>query len=242
MDAQAQILVVDDDRGIRSLLAEYLETNGFRCLLAADGAGMGRALETSRPDLVVLDLNLPGEDGLSLCRRLRTRSRLPVIMLTARDSAADRILGLETGADDYLSKPFEPRELLARIRSVLRRIHALPPGVAQDKGVRMRFADWILDVRARHLLDSRGVVISLSMTEFRLLKAFLELPNRILSRDQLLSLSGSRESVSVDRSIDLLVSRLRNKLGDTTPKVIQTVRHEGYLMAAAVTVEEWSEA
>ena len=186
METLPLILVVDDDHGIRSLLTEYLERHGFRSAVAADGAGMWRVLAASRPALVVLDLNLPGEDGLSLCRELRTREYLPVIILSARNTVRDRILGLETGADDYVAKPFEPRELLARISCVLRRLHALPAITKTEKADRMHFAGQILHLRQRHLLDGQGVVISLSSAEFRLLKTFLEMPQRVLSREQLL--------------------------------------------------------
>lgn len=233
------ILVVDDDHDIRSLLAEYLDGNGYQTLSASDGAGMWRVLETAKPDLLVLDLNLPGEDGLVLCRNLRAKSRLPIIMLTARGDPVDRILGLEMGADDYLAKPFEPRELLARIRSVLRRTHTLPPKLEPQAARRMHFAGWTLDLSARHLLDPQGVTIALSGAEFRLLRIFLEHPNRVLNRDQLLNLAKGRDADPFDRSIDLQVSRLRQKLGDDakSPQLIKTVRSEGYVLAAEVEVE-----
>jgi len=161
---------VDDDPGIRSLLGEYLERSGFRVSLATEGREMRRLLESSRPDLVVLDVMLPGEDGLALCRDLRSRSRLPVVMLTARNDALDRIIGLEMGADDYLAKPFHPRELLARINSVLRRTRARPP--EQGPVHRVRFAGWTLDLAARQLIAPDGVVVSLSGAEYRLLAVF----------------------------------------------------------------------
>jgi two-component system OmpR family response regulator len=242
MDTKPGILVVDDDRDIRTLLAEYLDANGFHTLAAPDGAGMRKLLDTHKIDLIVLDLTLPGEDGLTLCRDLRSRSRLPVIMLTARGAPLDRIVGLEMGADDYLAKPFEPRELLARIRSVLRRVQALPPNLeAPEEGV-MRFAGWTFDLTARHLVNPHGVVIALSGAEFRLLKCFLEHANRVLSREQLLSLTNGREADPFNRSMDLQVSRLRQKLGDDAraPRLIKTVRNEGYLLAASVTLERRS--
>jgi two-component system OmpR family response regulator len=155
MDPFSRILIVDDDRDIRTLLADYLETNGYRAWCAADGVAMWKMLGEARPDLVVLDLNLPGDDGLTLCRKLRAESTIPVIMLTARNEPLDRILGLEMGADDYLAKPFEPRELLARIRSVLRRSHAMPSNVQADKVQKMHFAGWTLDLAARHLLNPK---------------------------------------------------------------------------------------
>lgn len=239
MDTNTHILVVDDDRDIRTLLAEYLDSNGLRTLTATNGSEMRRVLEESRVDLIVLDLTLPGEDGLTLCRNLRATSAVPVIMLTARGEPLDRILGLEMGADDYLAKPFEPRELFARIRSVLRRTQALPPNMAQPEVAAMRFAGWTLDLTARHLVNKDGVVVALSGAEFRLLKVFLDHPNRVLNRDQLLELTQGRESDPFDRSVDIQISRLRQKLGDDarTPTIIKTVRNEGYVLATAVTAE-----
>jgi two-component system OmpR family response regulator len=239
MDTNTHILIVDDDRDIRTLLAEYLDGNGLRTLTATNGAEMRRVLEESRVDLIVLDLTLPGEDGLTLCRNLRANSNVPVIMLTARGEPLDRILGLEMGADDYLAKPFEPRELFARIRSVLRRTQALPPNMAQPDVAAMRFAHWTLDLTARHLVNRDGVVVALSGAEFRLLKVFLDHPNRVLNRDQLLELTQGRESDPFDRSVDIQISRLRQKLGDDarTPAIIKTVRNEGYVLATAVTSE-----
>ncbi|BEV14625.1 response regulator [Herbaspirillum sp. DW155] len=239
MDTNTHILVVDDDRDIRTLLAEYLDSNGLRTLTATNGSEMRRVLEESRVDLIVLDLTLPGEDGLTLCRNLRATSTVPVIMLTARGEPLDRILGLEMGADDYLAKPFEPRELFARIRSVLRRTQALPPNMVQPEVAAMRFAGWTLDLTARHLVNKDGVVVALSGAEFRLLKVFLDHPNRVLNRDQLLELTQGRESDPFDRSVDIQISRLRQKLGDDarTPTIIKTVRNEGYVLATAVTAE-----
>ncbi len=239
MDTNTHILVVDDDRDIRTLLAEYLDSNGLRTLTATNGVEMRRVLEESRVDLIVLDLTLPGEDGLTLCRTLRATSSVPVIMLTARGEPLDRILGLEMGADDYLAKPFEPRELFARIRSVLRRTQALPPNMAQPDVAAMRFAGWTLDLTARHLVSKDGVVVALSGAEFRLLKVFLDHPNRVLNRDQLLELTQGRESDPFDRSVDIQISRLRQKLGDDarTPTIIKTVRSEGYVLATTVSTE-----
>ena len=239
MDTPSTILIVDDDREIRTLLAEYLESNGFRALAAADGAGMRRILDSSHVDLVVLDLTLPGEDGLTLCRTLRAGSNLPVIMLTARGEPLDRILGLEMGADDYVAKPFEPRELSARIRNVLRRTQALPPTLERPMAKRMAFAGWHFDLVARHLLSPQGTVVMLSGAEFRLLKVFLDHPNRVLNRDQLLNLTKGRDADPFDRSIDLQVSRLRQKLDDDakSPALLKTVRNEGYVLAASVTTE-----
>ena len=239
MDTNSHILVVDDDREIRTLLAEYLDANGFRTLTATNGADMRKVLEESRVDLIVLDLTLPGEDGLTLCRNLRSQSNVPVIMLTARGEPLDRILGLEMGADDYLPKPFEPRELLARIRSVLRRSHAMPSNTPSDNAQQMKFAGWTLDLTARHLVNPDGLVIMLSGAEFRLLRVFLEHPNRVLNRDQLLNLTQGRDADPFDRSIDIQISRLRQKLGEDArvPQIIKTVRNGGYVLAGQVTVE-----
>jgi two-component system OmpR family response regulator len=239
MENPAYILIVDDDRDISTLLAEYLEKNGYRTLTAGDGKAMHKALEDHRIDLIVLDLNLPGEDGLTLCRNLRSRSSIPVIMLTARGEPVDRILGLEMGADDYLPKPFEPRELFARIRSVLRRTQALPPNMQADAPQQMRFAGWTMDFTARHLINPEGVVVALSGAEYRLLKIFLDHANRVLSRDQLLNLTQGRDADPFDRSIDLQISRLRQKLGDDarSPQIIKTVRNEGYVLATQVAKE-----
>jgi len=235
MERTEHILIVDDDAEIRQLLRDYLERNGMRAQAVADGRGMRAALEGGRFDLVILDLMLPGEDGLTLCRDLRARSNLPVIMLTARGEETDRIVGLEMGADDYLPKPFNPRELMARIRAVLRRSQALPPLAANDT-TRLRFAGWTLDLAHRQLVSSDNVVVALSGGEYRLLKVFLEHPNRTLSRDQLLDLTRGRESSPFDRSIDVQVGRLRRRLGDTAqePALIKTVRGEGYVLAATV--------
>jgi two-component system OmpR family response regulator len=230
------ILIVDDDREIRSLLADYLETNGYRASAAAEGVAMEQALREAGVDLVVLDLNLPGEDGLTLCRKLRARSNLPVIMLTARGEPLDRILGLEMGADDYLPKPFEPRELLARIRSVLRRSQALPGARGAAGEAPLHFAGWTLDPVARHLRNPQGVAIMLSGAELRLLKVFLEHPNRVLNRDQLLNFTHGRDADPFDRAIDIQISRLRQKLNDDarSPRIIKTVRNGGYVMAVPV--------
>lgn len=232
-----KILIVDDDREIRDLLAEFLETHGLPTALAANGEQMRQRIAADRPDLVVLDLTLPGEDGLALCRELIAGSRIPIIMLTARSAPVDRIVGLEMGADDYLTKPFEPRELVARIRSVLRRSETQPAVPTLLAPRNLRFAQWQLDLGARHLIDRAGTVISLSSGEYRLLREFLQHPNHVLSRDQLLNVVSGRDNDAFDRSIDLQVSRLRQKLGDDarTPQVIKTIRNEGYLFTAAVT-------
>jgi two-component system OmpR family response regulator len=239
METPAHILIVDDDREISSLLAEYLEKNGYKTSTAGDGKAMWKALDERRIDLIVLDLNLPGDDGLTLCRNLRARSSIPVIMLTARGEPVDRILGLEMGADDYLPKPFEPRELFARIRSVLRRTQAQPAAAPVPEAQMVRFAGWTMDTTARHLVNPQGVVVALSGAEYRLLKIFLDHANRVLSRDQLLNIIAGRDADPFDRSIDLQISRLRQKLGEDarSPQIIKTVRNEGYVLATTVTRE-----
>ena len=231
------LLVVDDDREIRRLIEEYLTQAGYRVSSAADGKAMRRLMEQHRFDLLVLDLMLPGEDGLSLCRDLRSRSsNLPILMLTARGSEIDRIVGLEMGADDYLAKPFNPRELLARIRSILRRAHALPPNLVPEEVAVFRFAGWTLEVASRNVTAPDGLVVPLSGAEFRLLRVLLEHPHRVFSRDQLLELTNGREAILFDRSIDVLVGRLRKRLRDDgkEPALIKTVRGEGYVLAASV--------
>jgi two-component system OmpR family response regulator len=234
--ATEHLLVVDDDREIRRLLEEYLAQAGYRVTAVGDGKEMRRALEGNRIDLVVLDLMLPGEDGLALCRELRGRSNVPVLMLTARGDEIDRIVGLEMGADDYLAKPFSPRELLARIRSILRRAHALPPNLVAEDVTAFRFAGWTLDVASRNATAPDGLVVPLSGAEFRLLRVLLEHPQRVLSRDQLLELANGREAILFDRSIDVLIGRLRKRLRDDgkEPTLIKTVRGEGYVLATSV--------
>lgn len=231
------ILVVDDDPELRELLSDYLSKNGFQVTAVEGGPGMKAALECERIDLIILDLMLPGEDGLVLCRNLRVDSDIPVIMLTARGDDMDRILGLEMGADDYLPKPFNPRELLARIKVVLRRTRRLPDEPGEVK--RFHFGGWMLDTTARHLLTPEGVVVPLGGGEYRLLRVFLERPQRVLNRDQLLDLTQGREATPFDRSIDVQVSRLRRRLRDDprNPTLIKTVRNEGYVLAARVSRE-----
>ncbi|AMP07578.1 response regulator [Collimonas pratensis] len=233
------LLIVDDDRDIRELLTEYLTKNGFQVSTVANGKQMRVALEVSTFDLIILDLMLPGEDGLALCRDLRTgkTKAVPILMLTARSDETDRVVGLEMGADDYLTKPFASRELMARIRAVLRRTRMLPPNLnTVDSAHTIAFGDWLLDTRARHLLDPSGTMVSLSGAEFRLLRVFLDHPQRVLNRDQLLNLTQGREAELFDRSIDLLVSRLRQRLLEDArePRYIKTVRNEGYVFAAVV--------
>lgn len=241
MNDSDHILIVDDDHGIRELLATYLEKEGMRTSAAANGRQMRAALEAAVPDLIVLDLMLPGEDGLALCRELRAgRHRgVPILMLTARGDEVDRIIGLEMGADDYLAKPFGVRELLARIKAVLRRTRMLPPNIQVTESVQMLgFGDWKLDTTHRHLLDNAGTMVALSGAEYRLLRVFLDHPQRVLNRDQLMNLTQGRDADIYDRSIDLLVSRLRQRLGDgpREPRYIKTLRNEGYVFSSAVTL------
>jgi two-component system, OmpR family, response regulator len=241
METTDHVLIVDDDRDIRELIAAYLEKNGMRTTLAANGRQMRAALDGAVPDLIVLDLMLPGEDGLALCRELRAGKfrTIPVLMLTARGEEVDRIIGLEMGADDYMPKPFAVRELLARIRAVLRRTRMLPPNIQLTESADMLgFGDWRLDTTARHLLDAAGTMVALSGAEYRLLRVFLDHPQRVLTRDQLLNLTQGRDADQFDRSIDLLVSRLRQRLRDDArePRYIKTLRSEGYVFSSNVTV------
>jgi len=229
-----KILVVDDDPELTSLLQEYLGAQGYCVDTAGDGVQMQRKLLETHPDMLILDLMLPGEDGLTLCRNLRAVSRIPILMLTARGDDMDRIIGLEMGADDYLPKPFNPSELLARIKSVLRR--AQDSGIAAAPARTLRFAGWTLDLSARNLFGVDGVVIALSAGEFRLLQLLAETPNCVFSRDQLMDALAGRDAAPFDRTVDVMISRLRRRLGDDArdPLLIKTVRSEGYLLAARV--------
>jgi two-component system OmpR family response regulator len=223
------ILIVDDDEEMRGLLLHLLTQEGFHASAAADGEAMRGALAGGGVDLVVLDRMLPGEDGLSLCRALRRTTALPVIMLTAMGSEADRVAGLDTGADDYLAKPFGARELLARIRAVLRRAGSTAEAV-------YRFAGWSLDTVQRVLRAPDGVLVDITGGEFELLLAFLRHPHQVLSRDQLLDLARGRVSGPEDRTIDVQVGRLRRKLETDAknPDLLKTVRGGGYVLAADV--------
>lgn len=236
METSDHILIVDDDAEIRHLLSVYLQKNGLRVTAVGDGKAMERALLASGVDLIVLDLMLPGDDGLTLCRKLRAKSDIPILMLTARGEETDRIVGLEMGADDYLPKPFSARELLARIKVILRRARSLPRNLQPDEVRQVRFAGWTLDTAHRHLVSPTGVVVTLSGAEYRLLRVFLSHPNRVLNRDQLVDLTQGREADPLDRSIDVQVSRLRQRLGDDPrdPALIKTVRGIGYVLSAPV--------
>lgn len=228
------ILLVDDEPALREPLAEYLTRQGFVVRQAEDAAKARSALIEDTPDLVLLDIMMPGEDGLSLCRYLAEARDLPVIMLTARGEATDRIVGLEIGADDYVVKPFEPRELVARIRSVLRR--ATRPASAREEDALYEFDGWRLDPLKRRLTDPEGTVVPISSAEFRLLCAFLDHPRQVLDRDRLLDMVQGREAHLFDRAVDNQVSRLRRKIEQDSrdPKLIQTVWGGGYRLAADV--------
>jgi len=232
--APTRLLLVDDEPSLREPLAEYLTRQGFVVRQAEDAAKARSALLEETPDLVLLDIMMPGEDGLSLCRHLSESKNLPVIMLTAKGEAMDRIVGLEIGADDYVAKPFEPRELVARIRSVLRRSAKSVP--ATDEDALYEFDGWRLDPLKRKLTDPEGTVVPISSAEFRLLVAFLSHPRQVLDRDRLLDMVQGREAHLFDRAVDNQVSRLRRKMEDDSrdPKLIQTVWGGGYRFAADV--------
>jgi two-component system OmpR family response regulator len=236
MESVPHIAVVDDHRDIRDLVGKYLAHHGYRISVAENAAALRRLLERSAPDLIVLDVMMPGEDGLSVCRHLRSTTNLPIIFLTAMAEETDRIIGLEIGADDYLTKPFNPRELLARIKAVLRRVNSLPPQRDRLKAKALRFDRWVLNVGRRELVGREGVAVPLSTAEFRLLKAFLDHAGLVLSRDQLLDLTVGRAADTFDRSIDNQVSRLRKKIevDPKTPELIKTHWGGGYSFAAEV--------
>jgi len=243
MEHVDHVLIVDDDREIRDLVSSYLTKNGLRTSTAADGRQMRSFLDANTVDLIVLDVMMPGQDGLALCRELRAgkHKATPILMLTARSDEMDRVIGLEMGADDYLSKPFAARELLARINAVLRRTRMLPPNLQiSEAGQILTFGAWRLDTVRRHLLDAQETEVALSGAEYRLLRVFIDHPQRVLNRDQLLNLTQGRDAELFDRSIDLLVSRLRQRLGDDArePTYIKTVRSEGYVLAVPVEITE----
>lgn len=241
MSESDRILIVEDDRETRTLVREYLEENGLEAREAANGREMWEQLKIWTPDLILMDLMLPGEDGLMLCKRLSVDAEtenIAIIMLTARGDEMDRILGLEMGADDYLSKPFSSRELLARIRSVLRRSRAVPrSGHAARERDEIRFNGWTLRLAARHLLSPDGVIVDLTKGEMVLLQVFLQYPNEALDRDRLTELCHSREATVFDRSIDVQVGRLRKRLRDDpkNPSLIKTVWGKGYMLTVEST-------
>ncbi|MCW3782874.1 response regulator [Defluviimonas salinarum] len=237
MNATPHILVVDDHREIRDAVSRYLEKNGLRASSARDAAEMDAKLAAGHFDLIVLDVMMPGEDGLSVCRRLSAEGKVPILMLTALGEETDRIVGLELGADDYLPKPFNPRELLARIKAILRRSERGELHAGGLSGRRVGFADWELDTDRRVLISRDGAETSLTTAEFRLLTVLLERPRMVLSRDQLLDLTSGRAAQSFDRAIDNQVSRLRRKIekDPARPEIITTVRGGGYCLATGVT-------
>jgi two-component system, OmpR family, response regulator len=233
-----KILVIDDDARLRELLVRYLTEQGFQVQALCDSRELDKKLQRDPPHLLVLDLMLPGEDGLSLCRRVRADSEVPIIMLTAKGEEVDRVIGLEMGADDYLAKPFGSRELIARIRAVLRRSHRPPaPSGPPPETPRYRFDRWVLNTDNRELQRDDGVAVPLSTGEYELLLALVERPQRVLSRDQLLDLARGRAAAAFDRSIDTQVSRLRKKLehDPAEPRIIKTIWGGGYMFAATVS-------
>lgn len=235
MDDATRLLLVDDEASLREPLAEYLTGQGFAVTEASDASKARALLRTERFDLVLLDIMMPGEDGLSLCRYLAAQDEIPVILLTAKGEAMDRIIGLEIGADDYVVKPFDPRELVARIKTVLRR--SLRQGVPVDDGATgYEFEGWLLDIVKRRLTDPENVVVPISTAEFKLLQIFVERPGQVLDRDQLLDLAHGREAHLFDRAIDNQISRLRKKIEADTrnPRLIKTVWGGGYSLAAKV--------
>jgi len=238
MSSQPHILIVEDDRDVSTLVARFLRTNDMRVSIAVNSRAMDKELKEGRIDLVVLDVMLPDEDGLSICRRLRAASSLPIIMLTAKAEDVDRIVGLEMGADDYLTKPFNPRELLARIRSVLRRSSGGSVD-AESKGNVLQFEGWRLDRHRRQLHNADGARVALTGAEFDLLLVFCERPRRVLRRDQLIDLTQGRAANPFERSIDILVSRLRQKMerDPKEPVLFQTIRSGGYLFSPEVKSE-----
>ena len=239
-DKELQLLVVDDDAEIRDLLAHYLARENFRVITTGDGRKVERILSEQRIHLVLLDLMIPGEDGLSVCRRIRAHSAVPIIMLTAKGEEIDRIIGLEMGADDYVSKPFNPRELVARIKAVLWRTKQTYKGPGlEGQDERLRFDDWVVDPARREVVSPDGTIVDFSSGEFDLLIAFVNNARRTLTRDQLLDLTRGRMLDPYDRSIDVQVSRLRSKIepDPRKPTLIKTVRNVGYMFTPTVTSE-----
>ena len=233
-----RVLVVDDDRELRDLLSSLLTRRGYKVVTAREEHEMRQILASYRVDLIILDLMLPGKDGLTICRELRATKEIPIIMLTARGESTDRIVGLEIGADDYLPKPFDVRELEARIKAVLRRSESSFFSSDRDRslGARFMFAGWTLDARQRQLFSPQNVLVDLTSGELDLLLVFAERPQRVLSRDQLMDLARGREATVFDRSIDVQVSRLRGKIENNpkVPELIKTVRSSGYMFTPVV--------
>ena len=236
MTDRPHLLLVDDERSIREPLAQYLQRNGFRVTAVGSAAEARLRLVGNAIDMVVLDIMMPGEDGLSLCRHIRETSEVPVILLTAKSEETDRIVGLEMGADDYVLKPFSPRELVARIKVIFRRVASGGQRVTAPDGASYAFADWVLKSQERTLVDSEGVAVPLSTAEYNLMLAFVTRPNHVLSRDQLLDITQGREANAFDRAIDNQISRLRKKIepDPKNPTLIKTVWGGGYTLAADV--------
>ena len=237
MSEQKHVVLVDDDPGIRNDLSRALADQGYRVSAVESGENLDKLLRHANPDLLLLDVMLPGEDGLSICRRVRDVSAMPIMMLTARDDEIDRVLGLELGADDYLSKPFSTRELIARIKAVLRR-STLGPSTQQQRLRQVRFDRWTFDLQHRNLLDDQGVLIKLSSSEHELLALFVQYPMETLTRDQLYELTRGKLIGPEARSVDVQISRLRKKLelDPANPQLIQTVRAAGYRLAAEIEI------
>jgi len=239
-----QVLVVDDDQDIRELLAQYLTKNSFDVVTAEDGVEMDRKLDVHVPDLIILDIMLPGDDGFTLCQRIRQTSNVPIIMLTANSDEMDRVLGLEIGADDYIAKPFSPRELLARIKALLRRTQFSnqdnAPEASKSKKRYYCFANWKLDTQQQVLLDSSNNVFPLTGADFQLLMLFINSDDTPVSRDQICQSLHGRDAFANERGIDVHLSRLRNYLGDDakSPNIIKTVRGKGYLFIAPTKSED----
>lgn len=232
----AHILIVDDDAQLRQLVSKLLRSHGYRATGARLGREMHETLKATNVDLIILDIMLPGVSGLDLCRQIRQTSSVPIIMLTAKSEETDRVIGLEMGADDYLAKPFGSRELLARVRALLRRVAVAPNLVAPPCGTKYGFEGWIVDTLRRELFNPDGVVIDLSSGEYDMLLAFLEAPQRVLTREQLLDMARNRTAVGFDRSIDVQISRLRRKMGgEDADGIIKTIRGVGYMFIPAVT-------
>ncbi len=237
MKQAPHILIVDDDQEIRTLTARFLRGHGYRVDVARDGAEMQRILAGTQIDLILLDRVLPDKDGITLCQELRAKTRIPIVLVTLLGDETDRIVGLEVGADDYIAKPFNPHELLARIKAVLRRTNALPPQVDLQRSQALRFAGWCLDPARRRLANPQGVVITLTDGEFDLLIALAERSRVVLSREQLLSIVSGRTAVPFDRSVDMQIARLRRRIEEDPeqPELIKTIRHKGYLFTPEVT-------
>ncbi|MGY3859374.1 MULTISPECIES: response regulator transcription factor [Aeromonas] len=236
MSTSKQLLIVDDDQEIRELLNEYLTRAGFEVLTAAEGNEMRKQLAQHSPDLIILDIMMPGDDGFTLCQQIRRDSQVPIIMLTAASDEADRVIGLELGADDYIAKPFSPRELQARIKALLRRAEFRQPEKEKEPSRRLRFADWTLDTLSHQLTHDDGSLLDLSGSDALLLGMFLQQPGVVLDRDTISDATRGRESLPMERGIDVQISRLRQKLGDNgkSPRIIKTIRGSGYMLIAEV--------